>query len=46
MDRAMAELREQEMDPTVIKLGDASIASPFTSRRTSIDAGDFLLIYV
>jgi len=60
MDRALAELREQEMDPTIVKvkalsliisqvasivdspsfpqLGDASIASPFTSRRTSIDA--------
>ena len=38
MDRALAELREQEADPTIIKLGDASIASPFTSRRTSIDA--------
>lgn len=36
--RALAELHEQEMDPTVVKLGDASIASPFTSRRTSIDA--------
>lgn len=36
--RAMAELQEQETDPTIVKLGDASIASPFTSRRTSIDA--------
>jgi cation-transporting ATPase 13A1 len=36
--RAMAELQEQEVDPTVVKLGDASIASPFTSRRTSIDS--------
>ena len=37
-ERALAEMREQEMDPTIVKLGDASIASPFTSRRTSIDA--------
>jgi cation-transporting ATPase 13A1 len=36
--RALAEIQEQEMDPTLVKLGDASIASPFTSRRTSIDA--------
>ena len=36
--RALAELQEQESDPTIVKLGDASIASPFTSRRTSIDA--------
>lgn len=33
----MAELNEQEMDPTVVQLGDASIASPFTAKRTSID---------
>lgn len=33
----MAELQEQEQDPTVVKLGDASIASPFTCRRTSVD---------
>ena len=38
MNRAIAEFREQEQDPTIIKLGDASIASSFTSRRTSIDA--------
>lgn len=38
MSRALAELQEQENDPTIVKLGDASIASPFTSRRTSIDA--------
>lgn len=38
MARAMAELNEQERDPTIVKLGDASIASPFTARRTSIDS--------
>ena len=38
MNRALAELEEQEADPTLVKLGDASIASPFTARRTSIDS--------
>jgi len=37
MNRAMLEQRAQEVDPTVVKLGDASIASSFTARRTSID---------
>jgi len=37
LNRALAELQEQEQDPTIVKLGDASIASPFTARRTSID---------
>jgi manganese-transporting P-type ATPase len=34
----MAELQEIKADPATIKLGDASIASPFTARRTSIDS--------
>ncbi len=38
MSRALKELQEQEADPTIVKLGDASIASPFTARRTSIDS--------
>lgn len=38
LDRALAELQEVEKDPTIIKLGDASLASPFTARRTSIDS--------
>lgn len=38
-DRRMrAMLEQQSMDPTVVKFGDASIASPFTARRTSVDS--------
>lgn len=36
--RAFKEKEEQERDPTIVKLGDASIAAPFTARRTSIDS--------
>lgn len=36
--RAMAEMQAQQEDPTIVKFGDASIASAFTSRRTSVDA--------
>ena len=38
-DRMMrAMLEQQNMDPSVVKFGDASIASPFTARRTSVDS--------
>lgn len=33
----LAELREQEKDPAIVQLGDASIASPFTAKRTSVE---------
>jgi cation-transporting ATPase 13A1 len=36
--RAMLELQAHESDPSIVKLGDASIASPFTAKRTSIDS--------
>ena len=36
--RAIVELQEIRSDPTTVKPGDASIASPFTARRTSIDS--------
>eukprot|EP00602_Paraphysomonas_sp_CaronLab_P012268 CAMPEP_0185042054 /NCGR_PEP_ID=MMETSP1103-20130426/42113_1 /TAXON_ID=36769 /ORGANISM="Paraphysomonas bandaiensis, Strain Caron Lab Isolate" /LENGTH=669 /DNA_ID=CAMNT_0027582053 /DNA_START=269 /DNA_END=2275 /DNA_ORIENTATION=+ len=36
--RALAEIEQQQTDPTIVQLGDASIASPFTARRTSIDS--------
>lgn len=36
--RALLELQEQEQDPSIVKLGDASIASPFTTKRTSVDS--------
>jgi cation-transporting ATPase 13A1 len=38
LERAMLEFQEHEADPTIVKLGDASIASPFTAKRTSIDS--------
>ncbi len=37
-DRAKRAELESQLDPTIVNLGDASIASPFTSRRTSIDS--------
>lgn len=33
---AMREIEEQNIDPTLVKLGDASIASPFTAKTTSV----------
>lgn len=36
--RALLELQAQEQDPSIVKLGDASIASPFTTKRTSVDS--------
>jgi cation-transporting ATPase 13A1 len=35
--RARLELDIQQQEPSMVQLGDASIASPFTARRTSID---------
>jgi len=37
MAQILAELREQEKDPAIVQLGDASIASPFTAKRTSVE---------
>lgn len=37
LNRALEEIKLYESDPTIVKLGDASIASPFTSKRTSIE---------
>lgn len=33
---ASREIEEQELDPALVKLGDASIASPFTAKTTSV----------
>lgn len=33
---ASREIEEQEKDPALVKLGDASIASPFTAKTTSV----------
>lgn len=33
---ASREKQEQELDPALVKLGDASIASPFTAKTTSV----------
>lgn len=35
--RAKIEIQHQKNNISIVKLGDASIASPFTARRTSID---------
>ncbi|CAM9824034.1 unnamed protein product [Chrysoparadoxa australica] len=35
---AMAELQEAHDDPSLVQLGDASIASPFTTKTTSVNS--------
>lgn len=39
MEKMIRDMEEEEN--TMVKLGDASIASPFTSRYSTIQAGEF-----